>query len=160
MKKILQVIILLSLGSLLAACSGGDLTVKDAWARPALAGNNSAVYFVIDNPTNEDDTLLSVASNVSSIAEMHMTMAVQGEQNMETDMEHDMESMPQGEVMTMVKQENVPVPKRGEVTFAPGGLHVMLIGVNGELIEGDRIEVTLNFEKAGPMTLQVPVTEK
>ncbi|HLF90522.1 MAG TPA: copper chaperone PCu(A)C [Anaerolineales bacterium] len=152
MKKIIQIPVLLTLLLILSACERGELTVKDAWARPTLAGNNSAVYFVIDNPTGENDTLLNVTTNAAGVAEMHMTMAVEGE--------HDMEGMPQGEVMTMVKQENVPIPSRGEVAFAPGGLHVMLVGVNSDLAVGDTIELTLTLEKAGTMTLQVPVEER
>jgi periplasmic copper chaperone A len=145
---------------LASACGGGTLAVKDAWVRPALAGNNSAVYFVIDNPTGEEDTLLHVATNASSVAEMHMSMAVEGDDEMDHDMDREMESMPQGEVMTMVKHDNVPVPRRGEVTFSPGGLHVMLIDINSNLAVGDTIELTLTFEKAGTMTLQVPVEER
>jgi periplasmic copper chaperone A len=156
MKKTHLIFLLLALALILSACGGGGITVKDAWARPALAGNNSAVYFVINNPTGENDTLLQVTSNASDTTEMHITMAVEGEPNDE----HDMENMPQGEVMTMVKQETVPIPSRGEVTFAPGGLHVMQISVNSNLATGDEIELTITFEKAGTMILQVPVEER
>jgi len=156
MKKHTKIFILLTFAILITACRGGELTVKDAWARPALAGNNSAVYFVIDNPTSEEDALLNVTSNASDLAEMHMTMVVEGDHKMD----HDMENMLQGEVMTMVEQEIVPVPGRAEVTFAPGGLHVMLVGVNSDLAAGDIIELTLTFEKAGEITLQVPVEER
>jgi periplasmic copper chaperone A len=155
-KDPIQFSTLLTFSLLATACGGGALTVKDAWARPALAGNNSAVYFVIDNSTGEDDTLLNVTTNASGVAEMHMTMAVEGD----LEMDHGMEGVPQGEVMTMVKQEKVPVPGRGEVTFAPGGLHVMLVGVNSDLTAGDVVELTLTFDKAGMMTLQVPVKER
>ena len=111
----------------------------------------------------DDDTLLSVASDVAGAVEMHMTMAVEGD-TMEHNMDHSMEgsdmgTMPQGQVMTMVKQENVPVPGGEKVSFQPGGLHVMLLGLNSDLVVGDTIEVTLTFEKAGAITLQVPVEE-
>ena len=155
MKKIIQIPVLLTLLLILSACSRGELTVKDAWARPALAGNNSAIYFVIEN-SGEADTLLSAATDAATTVEMHMSMAVEEEQNTE----HNMEGMSQGEVMTMVRQENVSIPRRGEVTFAPGGLHVMLVGVSSDLAVDDTIELTLTFEKAGTMTLQVPVEER
>ena len=84
-----------------------------------------------------------------------------GNQNMEPSMSNsDMGTMPESQVMRMVKQENVPVPGGGKVEFAPGGLHVMLIGLNADLAVGDTIEVTLTFEKAGEITLQVPVKEQ
>ena len=142
----------------LAACGPGQLTVSDAWARPALAGNNGAIYFVIQNPGAED-TLLRVATDAAGTVEMHMTMMVEGDA-----MEHDMSgsetgTLPEAQVMRMVQQENVPVPGGEKVEFAPGGLHVMLIGLNADLVVGDTIEVTLTFEIAGEITLQVPVEE-
>ena len=147
----------------LAACTPGQLTVTEAWARPGLAGDNSALYFVEDNP-GADDTLLSVTSRAAGDVQMHMTMAVEGD-SMEHNMDHsmegsDMSNMPAGQTMTMVQQENVPIPGGEKVTFQPGGLHVMLLGLTADLSEGDTIEVTLNFEKAGAITLQVPVEQR
>jgi copper(I)-binding protein len=166
MKRTIFLFVVLML--VLAACGPSELTVSEAWARPGLAGNNSAIYFVVQNP-GEDDTLLSVASNVAGAVEMHMTMAVEGD-TAEHNMDHSMEgsdmgtlpegqAMPEGQVMTMVKQENVPVPGGDKVAFEPGGLHIMLLGLNSDLVVGDTIEVTLTFEKAGAITLQVPVEE-
>lgn len=144
---------------LLTACAPRQLTVSDAWARPSLAGNNSALYFVIQNP-GEDDTLLGVATKVAGTAEMHKTMSVESDHNMDHSMSgSDMGTMPAGEVMTMVKQETVLVLGGEKVSFEPGGLHVMLVGLNSDLAVGDTIEVTFTFEKAGEITLQVPVEE-
>jgi copper(I)-binding protein len=141
----------------LVACGPRLLTVEEAWVRPALTGNNSAIYFIIHNPTSEEDTLLGVTSPVAQTVEMHMTTAMEGEHNMEHDVEHD---MPQAEVLRMVEQDSVPVPRRSQVEFAPGGLHVMLLGVQTDLSTGDTIQVTLMFEKAGEIVLQVPVEER
>jgi copper(I)-binding protein len=150
----------------LAACTPGGLTVTDAWARPGLAGNNSAIYFVVDNP-GADDTLLSAASDAAGEVQMHMTMMVgdSAEHSMEHDMDHSMEgsntgTLPDAQVMRMVQQENVPVPGGEKVSFQPGGLHIMLLGLNSDLAAGDTIEVTLTFEKAGTITLQVPVEQR
>lgn len=160
MKKIqLSLIILITF--LVTACGSGELAVNDAWARPALAGQTGAVYFVIDNP-GEADTLLSVRTDASASTEMHMSMMVSNDssdQNMDSMSDSSMGDM-SGEVMTMVQQDNVPVPAKGKVAFEPGGLHVMLLGLKDNLVEGQTIEVTLNFEKAGPITVQVPVTQK
>lgn len=126
---------------ILAACGpsrGNSLQVNDAWARPGLAGGNSAIFFVIDNP-GTDDTLLSVSSDVASAAELHKTV-----------MEND--------VMQMVPQSTVSVPK-GKTTFESGGLHVMLVGLNNDLSDGDSFDVTLTFEKAGQRVLHVTVKE-
>lgn len=126
----------------LAACapaSGGNLQVNDVWARPGLAGGNSAAYFVIENATGGDDTLLSASSDIAEAVELHMT------------------SMQDG-AMQMMPQENVPVPA-GKTEFKPGGLHVMLIGLKRDLNPGDTFSLTLNFENAGEMSLDITVSQ-
>ena len=62
-------------------------------------------------------------------------------------------------VMKMTPQERVDVPARGQVSFKPGGLHVMLIGLRQELKPGDKFPVTLRFEKAGDRTIEAVVRE-
>jgi copper(I)-binding protein len=125
---------------LVAACSSQALSISDVWARPGTVDNNSAVYFVIDNPTATEDVLLSASSTVAKAVELH-------------------ESMMDGDVMKMVPQENVPVPTGGEVQFKQGGLHVMLIGLTQDLNPGDHFTVNLKFENAGEMALDVEVKE-
>jgi copper(I)-binding protein len=49
---------------------------------------------------------------------------------------------------------SVPIPGNGRAELKPGGMHMMLIGLNRELKAGDKIDFTLFFDKAG----QVPVT--
>ena len=74
-------------------------------------------------------------------------------------MESSMDTNLAGGVMTMVQQENVPVGAQSQIEFSPGGLHVMLIGLNQDLNPGDTFQVTLNFENAGQITMDVPVRE-
>jgi periplasmic copper chaperone A len=132
-------IILLSL----AGCgSQGSLSVQDAWARPAAFGSNSAVYFLINNPANQEDVLLNASSTVSEHTEIHQTM------------------MGADETMSMHPQHSVPVPARERVTFEPGGLHVMLVNLQRDLVEGEQIEVILTFQRAGEIILQVPVEQR
>ena len=129
------------LAFVLAACGAsgsGELQVNDVWARPGLAGGNSAVFFVIDNPGTED-SLLSASSDVAGAVELHKTIMEDGN-------------------MKMVHQMNVPVPT-GETVFKPGDLHVMLIGLNGDMNPGDAFTLMLNFENAGEKTLSVVVRE-
>lgn len=141
MFKIRLFVLIASFAIFLAACGSvgdGTLQVKDAWARPGLAGGNSAVFFVIDNPVG-DDTLISVSSDVAGAVELHKTVM-------------------EGGVMQMFQQRSVPAPK-GKTIFKPGGLHVMLIGLERDLSVGDSFDVTLNFEMAGERTLTVEVIE-
>ena len=80
-------------------------------------------------------------------------------EDMENTMESRMDTNLAGGVMMMVQQENVHVGAQSQIEFTPGGLHVMLIGLNQDLNPGDTFQVTLNFENAGRITLDVPVRE-
>lgn len=123
------------------ACSptGDQMNVSDIWARPGLAGGNSAVYFVITNRTTATDSLISASSDVADAVELHMT------------------SMQDGN-MHMMQQQEVPI-QVGETEFQPGGLHVMLIGLKKDLNPGDTFPLTLDFVSAGNMPLEVTVSE-
>ena len=139
--KLISVLLLAVL--LVSACGGSsdDVTVRDAWTRPASAGDNGAAYFIIENGTGADDTLLSVSSEIASAAEIHLSM------------------MMDGGMMSMQKQESVPVPAKGIVEFKPGGLHIMFIGLTRDLKVGEAITLMLYFEKAGELILQIKVKE-
>ena len=62
-----------------------------------------------------------------------------------------------GGVMTMKPLETVEIERNATVTFAPGGRHVMLIGLQRPIKAGDKIPLTLTFEKSGPVQTTVPV---
>jgi copper(I)-binding protein len=127
---------------LLAACGessseAGGIELRDAWAR-ASATQTSAAYLTIENRTGEDDTLLEVRSPVAERVEIHdMTM-------------EDM-------VMRMRKLDDLPVAAGESVSLAPGGKHIMLIGLSGPLEEGASVPLTLVFEKAGEIVIEAPV---
>ena len=59
--------------------------------------------------------------------------------------------------MRMRAVENIPVPANGQTALEPGGYHIMLIGLKQALKEGGSFPLTLTFEKAGSVTVQVPV---
>lgn len=142
MKRFWFSIGILTLVAFLAAgCGGKSLTVTDIWSRPAAAGQTGAVYFIINNPASSADTLLGATSDVAQAVEVHLS------------------SMDANGVMKMTPQEKVVVPARGQVSFKPGGLHVMLIGLRQELKPGDKFLVTLRFEKAGDRTIEAVVRE-
>jgi copper(I)-binding protein len=132
-----------ALAVLLAACgaSAGSeaLQVSNVWTRPALAGGNGAVFFVVDNP-GADDALLSAASEVAGAVELHMTVMQDGN-------------------MQMMQMQEVALPS-GKTAFEPGGLHVMLIGLKSDLKAGDTFTVTLDFKAAGERTLTVTVKDQ
>lgn len=128
----------------LSACAQAPaepLVATGAWARPALAGQNSAIYFTIENPNNFTDKLVAASTAVAEATELHMSqMDDQG-------------------VMSMHPQHAIEIPKNGQVALAPGGLHVMLVNLKQDLQVGDLIELNLKFEKSGELLLQTPVQE-
>jgi periplasmic copper chaperone A len=111
--------------------AGGQLTVKDAWVRAAPAGADTAAYFTIVNGPVADDMLVGVSTTAARSAGLHQTTT-------------DASGMT-GMHMT----EQVKIPGGGTVQFAPGGYHVMLVGVGSELKAGDQVVLQLSFEKAG-----------
>lgn len=110
--------------------SDNGLTVTQAWAR-ASAGANGAAYFTLKNSGPADDTLLRAAADTGVRAvELHS-------------------HIDDGGVMRMRPVDSVPVPAGETITFAPRGLHVMLIGLDAPLKAGDRLPLILTFSKAG-----------
>ena len=146
MKNSILISLLLLEALLINACgsSSRDLTIQEAWARPARVGENGAAYFVIQNRTTADNTLLSVSSDIAiaTATEVHMSM------------------MGGNGVMSMQMQEAVVIPAKDKVEFKPGGLHVMFVGLTRDLKVGDTITLTLNFKEAGSLTSQVQVREQ
>ena len=143
MKNIKLISVLIMAVLIVSACgsSSGVLTVQGASARPASAGENGAAYFIIENGTAANDTLLSVSSKIAAATEIHMSM------------------MMDGGVMSMQQQTSVPVPANDQVEFKTGGLHVMFFNLARDLKVGDTILIALNFEKAGSVTVEVVVKE-
>jgi periplasmic copper chaperone A len=144
MKFRIWMIVLLVIPLLLANCSSpvpGGITISGAWARPGFSGANSAVYLVIENSGDQDDVLLSAEASVAQLVELHESQ------------------MDQSGMMSMQEQERIDVRAKDQVAFQPGGLHVMLINLNGDLNPGDRFNLTLNFQETGQVPVDVEVRE-
>ena len=131
----------------LAACGGaggttGGITVSDAWARTSpMMERAGAAYMVLQNGGAAEDKLLSVEGDVAQAIELHETKEMNG-------------------MMQMSPVPNIPVPANGKAELKPGGLHVMLIGLNRELKAGDKVQLTLNFEEAGKVPVTAEVKEQ
>jgi periplasmic copper chaperone A len=146
MKRLAVIGVVLMLAVVIVACggssSGGNsLTVSDAWVRnPAIADQPGAAYLVIQN-NGAADKLLSVTSDIAQTIELH-------------------ESMMSGNMMQMSPVPNIEVPANGKVELKPGGFHMMLIGLTRPLKVGDKVQLTLNFEKAGKIPVTADVKEQ
>jgi copper(I)-binding protein len=127
----------------LGACTAEKgITVHDAWMLPTAQGENGAVYFVLQNDSTEHDELIEVSSDLADSVEMHESSMMAG-----TD------------VMQMNQVPSVALDANSKVTFAPGGLHVMLVGVKNELKTGDVVEITLHFRNHADIPVSVSVAE-
>ena len=115
----------------------GEITIDHPWARPAAQGN-SAAYLVIQN-AGPADRLVSAATDVAGAVELRSTtIDAQG-------------------VGRMVQVQAIDVPQGAEAKLAPGGLHIRLVGLKQPLAEGQEFPLTLTFEKAGAVTVEVAV---
>src|SRR5690606_850663 len=108
------------------------------WAR-ASAGTarNGAVYLVVEN-SGDADRLIAADGAIAERVELHT---------------HIME----GDVMKMRRVEAVDIPSHGSAALQPSGNHVMLLGLRQPLKEGQRFPLTLTFERAGTVTVEVAV---
>jgi copper(I)-binding protein len=122
----------------------GELEIAHPWSQE-LPPNapNVAAYFVIHNEGKIADRLLSVDTPIAGEAQLH---------------EHVM----QNDVMKMQHVPNVEIPAGGEVTFAPMAYHVMLLNLKDRslLSDGKRFPLTLHFEKAGDVKVEVAVQKQ
>ena len=120
-----------------ALAQTNELEVTNAWARATPAKAENGVAFLTIR-TSTPDRLVSVASPVAKKAELHtMEMA--------------------GMVMKMRPLVGLDIPAGQHVTLKPGGEHIMLMGLNGPLREGQSFPLTLTFEKAGAREVTVAV---
>ena len=117
----------------------GPLQIDDPWSRATVsAAPNGVVYLTIKNTGTTPDKLIDVASPAAEQAQVH-----------------DMKV--ENDVSQMWLVGSVELPPGRTVTLAPNGLHIMLLGLKNPLEAAQTFPVTLTFEKAGSITIDVPV---
>lgn len=103
------------------------------------ATSTGAFYMTITNTGDEADRLVAVHTDAAGTVEVHNVVM-------------------DGEVMQMMPQhDGVEIPAGEEIALAPGGYHVMMIGLTESLIAGEEFEATLVFEHAGEVEITVPI---
>lgn len=116
----------------------GMLTVEHPYARVTAPGQPVGGAFMTIANGGADDRLLSVSSDVAKSVELHM-MAMKGD------------------VMQMRQVDAIDLKAGQRVELKPGGYHVMFMGLKAPLKAGDSVPVTLKFEKAGELKVDVTV---
>jgi copper(I)-binding protein len=141
MKKLNYLVLAGVLSSLAWAADPATVQIEHPWARetpPTVT--NGAAYMTLHNQSQQPDRLLGASGEVAKTIELHT---------------HIME----GAQMKMRPVAAIDV-KPGEPTvLKPGGLHIMLIDLKQPLVAGQRFPLTLNFEKAGKIPVEVTVTK-
>ncbi|MGI3210728.1 copper chaperone PCu(A)C [Roseovarius tibetensis] len=135
--------------SLLAICASvvlatpaiaQEVEIHDPYARSASPmAKSGAAFMVIRNHSGTGDRLIGVASPAAQKVELHTHREEDG-------------------VMRMIHVEDgFALPEGGEIRMQRGGHHVMLMGLTEPFEQGKVIPMTLIFETAGEITLDVPV---
>jgi periplasmic copper chaperone A len=118
----------------------GDLVISQAWSRATPSGAKIAGgYLTIENKGAAPDRLLGGSGDAAGKVEVHEM------------------SMNNG-VMTMRHlDEGLAIEPGKTVKLAPGGYHLMIMDLKTPFKQGDKVPVTLEFEKAGKVTLSLDV---
>ena len=117
----------------------GDIAIVDPYSRPTLAGTvNGVAYLTLTNQGPALDGLLRAESPRAKMVQLHTHI-------------HE------GAVMRMRPVSSIDIAAGGQVILQPGGLHLMLLGVDKPFKTGEKIPLTLYFERAGTLTLELPV---
>lgn len=117
------------------------IMVHDQYARVSSpVAKAGAAFLEITNHTAQDDRLLAVRSDAAARAELH-THKESGD----------------GVMKMMHVEEGFAVPAGATHRLQRGGDHVMLMGLTRALSHGDAIQLTLVFEQAGEIEIEVPV---
>ena len=140
---------LLALAALLGACGGAGIPApapasmefSNAWVRSAAAGGMTAAYFDVTNGLSTDDALTGVTSPVAAMAGLHETTT-------------DASGM-----MGMQETGEVAVPAGQTVSFAPGGRHVMLMGLKDDLVAGSTVDLSISTRGSGTIVVAAEVRD-
>ena len=112
--------------------------VELAWARPTVQGQAGGGGFLRIVGGSANDRLISARAGVSKVVELH---------TMEMD----------GNVMRMRQVDAIEIPAGKTVELKPGGQHVMFVGLTQTLKSGAHFPLTLRFEKAGEVKVEMKV---
>ena len=123
-----------------AETKAGDLVITQAWSRATPGGAKvGGGYLTIENKGSAPDRLIGGTADVADKVEVHEMAMSNG-------------------VMTMRPLDKGLVIAPGKsVKLAPGGIHLMLLDLKGPLKQGDKVPVTLEFEKAGKVSIALGV---
>ncbi len=120
--------------------TAGDLKIDHPWSRPTFGELKiTAGYMSIENKGSEPDTLMSASADIAGKVEIHESLVEDGKAIMR--------ALPDG----------ISIPAGGVAELKPQGMHIMFMGLKQPLKEGESFPMTLNFKRAGAVTVDVKV---
>ena len=136
MKKIA---VLLASVLLLAGCApAGQVEISDAWVKSgemSVEGGMTAVYGTITNNTDKEVTFVGGQTAIAGLVEVHEMAMIDGEMKMQR------------------IEGGLVIPAGESAVLEPGGNHLMLMQLTGDLLAGDMISVKFDFDGADSITL-------
>ncbi len=142
MKKILFLLSLLFALNTAWAAGPAAIKIDHPWARESPPTvTNGAVYMTLINESNQPDRLVGASGKVAKTIQLHT---------------HIMEN----NMMKMRPVEAIEINPGEPTVLQPGGLHIMLLGLEQPLVAGQTFTLNLQFEKAGAIPVEVTVTKE
>jgi copper(I)-binding protein len=131
----------LALGLLLVATAAwSQVEIEKPWIRATPPGAKIAAgYITIRNKGSQPDRLVGASSPMAAKVQTHVTVK-------------------DGEVLRMREVKGYEIPAKGTFELKPGGAHLMLVDIKQALKEGDKVPVTLKFEKSRDVTVEFLVS--
>ncbi len=115
-----------------------DIQISGAYIRATPPGAaNTAAFMTIRNTDTETVTMTSAESNAARSTELHTVIKA-------------------GEVMKMRQVDGIEIPAQGDLELRPGSYHVMFVGLDEAVNEGDDVALTLNFSDGSSQQLTLP----
>lgn len=112
--------------------------VEDPWARATPPGAKIGAAYMKITSGGAADRLVGASSPAAAKVELHVTEK-------------------KGDVMRMREVKAYDIPAKGSFELAPGGAHLMLVDLKAPLKEGAKVPMTLRFEKAGEVKVELQV---
>lgn len=128
----------LALAAVPAHARAGTVGAESAWTRATVPGQPAGGAFLTLRNRGAADRLVGARSAAAERVELH---------SMSMD----------GDVMRMRQIDAIDLPAGASVALAPGGLHLMLMGLKQPLKAGASVPLTLRFEKAGEVAVTLKV---
>jgi copper(I)-binding protein len=117
----------------------GQVEIGEPWIRATPPGAKTAAgYMTVRNKSGAPDRLIGASSPAAAKVETHIHIK-------------------DGDILRMREVKSLDVPAKGALELKPGGAHLMFVDVAEPLKEGDKVSVTLKFEKAGEVRTEFHV---